>query len=85
MHHLLVMRSARRDGVREALTSADIGVGIHYPIPLSQQPAMKPWATPCPVSEAAASEIVSLPMDPLMPETEVEHVCSVVSQLPGHT
>jgi dTDP-4-amino-4,6-dideoxygalactose transaminase len=77
VHHLLPVRvpRARRDDVMAALASQGIGTGIHYPLALSEQPALKPWATPCANAEALAAEELSLPMDPLMDDTDVDTVC----------
>jgi dTDP-4-amino-4,6-dideoxygalactose transaminase len=85
VHHVVVVRvpAARRDEVRAELARRGVETGIHYPIPLSLQPATAGWAGPCPAAEQAATEIVSLPLDPLMSADEVDAVChelaSVVS------
>jgi dTDP-4-amino-4,6-dideoxygalactose transaminase len=83
VHHLLVVRpgSARRDDLQSALAERGVGVGVHYPVALSQQPSVSRFAMPSPVAEAAASEVLSLPMDPLMKLTEVELVCDQVDEL----
>lgn len=83
VHHLLVVRpdSARRDDLQSALAERGVGVGVHYPVALSQQPSVSRFAMPSPEAEAAASEVLSLPMDPLMKLTEVELVCDQVDAL----
>ena len=82
VHHVLVARvGSRRDDVRADLLKHGIESGIHYPVALSDQPACRPWARPCPHAERSASEIVSLPMDPLMTEDEVELVCSTLHEI----
>jgi dTDP-4-amino-4,6-dideoxygalactose transaminase len=80
VHHLLVARvpSARRQQVADKLAADGIGTGVHYPLALSQQPALAPWARPCPEAEAAAAEVLSLPMDPLMTDAEVDRVCEAL-------
>jgi len=80
VHHLLVARvpADRRDGIAAALAEREIGTGIHYPLALSQQPAMSRWARPCPHAEAAGAEILSLPMDPLMADDDVDLVCGAL-------
>jgi dTDP-4-amino-4,6-dideoxygalactose transaminase len=67
VHHLFVVRVAERDAVMKHLTAANIGTGIHYPIPLHLQQAYtslgyKPGDFP--VAERASSEILSLPLFP---------------------
>jgi dTDP-3-amino-3,4,6-trideoxy-alpha-D-glucose transaminase len=82
VHHLFVVRvdSGKRDLIRQRLSERQIESGIHYPFALSQLPAMRPWARPCPVAENAASELISLPMDPLMSEGDIGRVCRALEQ-----
>jgi dTDP-4-amino-4,6-dideoxygalactose transaminase len=77
VHHLVVVRIAdgRRDEVAKALEAHGIDTGVHYPLALSQQPALKPWKRPCPNAEQASAEVLSLPIDPLMTDEEVGRVC----------
>jgi dTDP-4-amino-4,6-dideoxygalactose transaminase len=80
VHHLLVVRTREetRASVQRHLTARGIETGVHYPITLSQQPSITFWAGPTPVAEAAAGQVLSLPMDPLMTEREVEQICEAV-------
>ena len=85
VHHLLPVRVPRdrREDVMETLRERGIGTGIHYPLALSEQPALKRWAAPCPNAEALGAEEVSLPMDPLMTDEEVDEVCAVLIEALG--
>ena len=80
VHHLLVVRVSGdgRGAVRAGLGDAGVETGIHYPVPLSLQPACGPWWRSCPAAEQAADEVLSLPMDPLMDEAEIDLVCDLV-------
>lgn len=78
VHHLLVARVPARDEVQAELRDAGIGTGVHYPVALSDQPWLAPAASPCPVAERAADEILSLPMDPLITDAEVDRVSRAV-------
>ena len=65
--HLYVVRTHDRDGLIRHLNAAGIGTGIHYPIPLHLQTAYASLGYKSgdfPITEAVASEIVSLPMFP---------------------
>jgi dTDP-4-amino-4,6-dideoxygalactose transaminase len=65
--HLYVVRVQNRDQLQKCLAEAGIGTGIHYPIPLHLQKAYADLGYKkgdFPVSEAAAAEILSLPMYP---------------------
>ena len=69
--HLYVVRVPRRDEVRNRLGAMGIETGIHYPIPIHEQPAYASLGHKLgdfPVTEAAAREILSLPMYPELPE-----------------
>jgi len=80
VHHLMVWRagSARRDAMLDHLRAHDVGCGVHFPMALTQQPALQRWAGAAPAAEAAAAEILSLPMDPLMKLSDVEYVCDTI-------
>lgn len=81
VYHLFVLRSRRRDALLEALRSAGIMAGIHYPIPLHRQPAYiaKGYGeVSLPHTERAAAEVLSLPMYPELPDEALAHVASVV-------
>jgi dTDP-4-amino-4,6-dideoxygalactose transaminase len=75
VHHLLVARVSNRDAVQDRLQRSGIASGVHYPLALSSQPSLARWHTPCAEAERAAAEVLSLPMDPLMDESEVDYVC----------
>jgi dTDP-4-amino-4,6-dideoxygalactose transaminase len=74
VYYCYVIRTANRDGLFKHLTQHGIGVGIHFPIPLHLQPAyeclgLRPGT--CPVAEAAAEQVLSLPMFPeIAPEQQ---------------
>lgn len=76
VHHLLVARvpAHRRRDIRTGLEHRGIATGIHYPVPLSSQPALASAGSTCPSSEAAADEVLSLPLDPLMSAEDVRAV-----------
>ncbi len=77
--HLFVVRSRRRDELRDSLTRAGIGTGIHYPLPLHLQPALRALGYPpgaFPVAERRAREQLSLPMFGELEPAEVERVAA---------
>ena len=75
VHHLLVARVDDREAVQATMKEAGIATGVHYPLSLSQQPALSEWAVAAPNAEHAAATVLSLPMDPLMTVAEVDYVC----------
>ena len=81
VYHLYVVRTDDREGLMDHLKKANIGTGIHYPIPLHLQKAyvsLQYSAGDFPVSEKAAAEIVSLPM---FPQLKVEQQARVVEEI----
>lgn len=79
VYHLYVVRVPNRDAVRSHLAAAGIGSAIHYPVPIHQQPAYSSHAgLSLPHTEQAASEILSLPMHPLMNAQQVEQVAEAL-------
>lgn len=78
VHHLLVVRVDERDRVQERLAADGIASGVHYPIALSRQPVFADLHASTPAAEAAADTVLSLPMDPLMTDAEVERVSAAL-------
>ncbi len=66
VYHQYVVRYRQRDQWKEKLQEKDIAAGIHYPLPLHLQPAyayLGYGKGDFPVSEKAADEILSIPVD----------------------
>jgi dTDP-4-amino-4,6-dideoxygalactose transaminase len=81
VHHLLVVRVRERDRVRAALAGRGIDTGLHYPVPIHRQPAYRHLGYgegAFPVSEAAAREVLSLPIYPHMTDDAVHRVCDAL-------
>jgi len=77
VRHLCVARVRNRDGLRSHLAALGIQTQIHYPVPIHLQEAYASLggrAGDFPVSESIASEIVSLPLYPEMPEVAQDRV-----------
>lgn len=81
VHHLLVVRVAARDRLQSELAKSGIATGVHYPIALSDQPVFSGLGASTPNAEAAAATVLSLPMDPLMSEAEVDRVCATLESV----
>jgi dTDP-4-amino-4,6-dideoxygalactose transaminase len=79
--HLYVVRTARRDAIRAALAAQGIETGLHYPVPLPLQPALKRLghaAGEFPATERWAKELLSLPMFPELEREEIALVGEVI-------
>lgn len=80
-YHLYPIRVEHRDSVLEMITSAGVGVGLHYPIPLHDQPAFAGFVKPdsdLATSERIARSEISLPIYPEMTDGQVDQVIEVV-------
>lgn len=81
VYHLLVIRIRGRDTLLGHLRAAGIHAGIHYPLPLHLQPALLKLGYKrgsFPQAEAAACEVLSLPLFAEMTDTQLEMVVDVI-------
>jgi dTDP-4-amino-4,6-dideoxygalactose transaminase len=81
VYHLYVVRVPRRDEVLARLQAAGIGAGIHYPTPLHLHGALRSLghhAGDFPAAEAAAGEILSLPLHPHLTAAQQERVAAAL-------
>ena len=81
VYHLYVVRHSRRDQLRASLHEQDISSLIHYPVPVHLQPAYRDLGYRTgdfPASEAAAAEVLSLPIYPELRDDEVLAVSEAV-------
>ncbi len=82
VYHLYVIQTPYRDELQDYLLSRGIQTLIHYPIPAHLQEAYKYLGYnrgDLPVTEATAESILSLPIYPEMPESQVEAVSAAIS------
>jgi dTDP-3-amino-3,4,6-trideoxy-alpha-D-glucose transaminase len=81
VYHLFPIRSSARDVLQTFLEVRGIEALVHYPVPLSQQPAFArfhPGA--CPVASQAGGELLSLPLHPRLAASEVLTVADAVNE-----
>ncbi|MEY3959249.1 MAG: hypothetical protein RJA37_1852, partial [Verrucomicrobiota bacterium] len=66
---------------RSALERAGVETSVHYPIPPHRQPAYAATlgALRLPVTEAIHREVVSLPMSPVLSDSEVAKVIAATN------
>jgi len=83
VYHLYVVRTRFRDELQKHLIETGIGTGVHYPIPVHLQRAYASmgWKKgDFPESEAAAEQILSLPMFAGLTARQQGHVAETISQ-----
>ncbi len=78
--HVFAVRVEDRKDFQNYLSDNGIQTVIHYPIPPHKQQAYPEWNSDCyPVSEKIHSQIISLPISPVMNDEDVETVCKVIN------
>ncbi|HWM84700.1 MAG TPA: DegT/DnrJ/EryC1/StrS family aminotransferase, partial [Kofleriaceae bacterium] len=72
--HLYVVRTRRRDALREHLAARGIQSGLHYPIAAARQPALAARfeRLEFPVADELARTVVSLPLSHEHEEEEID-------------
>ena len=80
IYHQFVVRVNRRDELREHLKGCGIGTEIYYPVSLNRQKCFAYLeAGSFPESEAAAEQVLALPIFPELTDSEVELVADGVA------
>jgi dTDP-3-amino-3,4,6-trideoxy-alpha-D-glucose transaminase len=79
VYHLFPIRTRDRAVLQDRLRAAGIETLVHYPTPISQQPAFASLAAAdCPHASRAAGEVISLPLYPGLAAEAVTTVAEAV-------
>lgn len=78
--YTILIKEGSRDKWVEFLNEKGIGTGIHYPIPLYNQPIYKKLniGGNCPIAEKAAKNVISLPVHPSLTKENLDLVIEAV-------
>jgi UDP-2-acetamido-2-deoxy-ribo-hexuluronate aminotransferase len=70
----------QRPDLQAALQASRIPTAVHYPVPIHKQPAYAHLdaRASCPVSDALAGRVMSLPMGPYLSDAEIRTVCTTL-------
>ncbi len=82
VYHQFVIRTPRRDELRDHLRNSGIPTEIYYPLPLHLQPAFAYLgyrSGAFPQAKAASREVLALPIFPTMNEEEQEAVVDAIA------
>jgi len=80
--HLFVVRCKKREKLQKYLLDNGIQTLIHYPIPPHKQKAYKEWNNlSFPITEQINKEVLSLPISPVLQETECRQVVKKLEEL----
>lgn len=81
--HLFIVRHSRRDDLQRHLAENGIGTMIHYPIPPHRSEAYAYLALDAgtfPIAEDMASTVLSLPMGPHVPDTDLAIIVDSIKE-----
>jgi dTDP-4-amino-4,6-dideoxygalactose transaminase len=82
VYHLFVVRTERRADLQRHLDERGIETLVHYPVPLSRQPAFARFEpAECPTAARAARQVLSLPLHQSLTDAAVSSVAAAVSEL----
>lgn len=83
--HLFVIRSKQRDKLREFLQNKGVDTLIHYPVPPHKQKAYPEFSgLVLPITEQIHDEVLSLPISPVISESEVSSVVDTINKFKIH-
>jgi len=84
--HQYVLRSTRRDTLKQGLDASGIGNAVYYPVPLHLQACFAYLgyrAGDMPESERAAEEVLALPIFPELSDTNIQEVIRAIKGITG--
>jgi dTDP-4-amino-4,6-dideoxygalactose transaminase len=84
VYHVYTVRANERDNLQARLHAEGIQTGVHYPVPAHLQPAFADLGyalSSFPVAEAAARQVLSLPLYPELSSQAIAEVCRVVKEV----
>ncbi|MGQ9589590.1 MAG: DegT/DnrJ/EryC1/StrS family aminotransferase [Planctomycetota bacterium] len=82
-YHQFTVRVERRDELREFLGKRGIQTGVYYPVPMPFQPVFESLGHrrgDFPNAEAAAREVISLPVHQYLAPRDIERVVAAVAE-----
>ena len=85
VYHLFVVRTKERERLLAHLTAAGIPALVHYPVPVPYQPCFMEsrMGGPWPKAEAAAREVLSLPMHADLTKQDQDRVVASIREFYG--
>ncbi|GAB2912878.1 DegT/DnrJ/EryC1/StrS family aminotransferase [Paralcaligenes ginsengisoli] len=79
--HLFVVRCKQRAELQKYLEQAGVQTLVHYPLAPHKQQAYSMYnAFSFPITESIHDEVLSLPISPIIPETDVERVVVAINK-----
>jgi dTDP-4-amino-4,6-dideoxygalactose transaminase len=83
VYHLYVIRTEKRNKLKEFLGNRGVSTLVHYPVPIHEQPAITSVMGAQPMLKNTtkfAKEVLSIPMHPSLTKHEVEYVSDNIGE-----
>jgi len=83
VYHQYTIKLDNRDEINKKLNDAGIGTGIHYPIPINEQPVYKKlWfdSKETPAATDAAKKVLSLPIHPAVTKENLDYISEKLNE-----
>jgi len=82
VYHQYTLLTDQREAMQKSLAAAGIASAIYYPIPLHRQEVFRDICrdVSLPISEQAATRVLSLPIYPELTQTQIEQVVATVAR-----
>lgn len=79
----IIIENKNRDDIIKILTKEGIGVGIHYPICINEQPdyLKKGYKSDTPIAKKISRKVISLPVHPGLSKKDLEYIVNMVNNL----
>lgn len=81
VYHQIIFKHEKRDDIVSHLKKNNIGVGLHYPIPIHKQPLYANLDYKLPISEKFSNEVLSLPSFPRLKDDDVKIICEIIKKV----
>ena len=81
VYHQIIFKHEKRDDIVSHLKKNNIGVGLHYPIPIHKQPLYANLDYKLPISEKFSNEVLSLPSFPRLKDDDVKIICETIKKV----
>ena len=83
-YHQYTIRTPERDRLREQLTDRGVDTGVYYPTAIHQLAAYEGFDVSAPAAEAAAEEVVSLPVHPMLSDADLDRIVEATRRAVTH-
>jgi len=81
VYNQIILKHKKRDEIISHLSKNNIGVAIHYSVPIHKQPLYAGYRFNLPISEKFSHEVLSLPSHPGLKDDDVKLICEKINEI----